>query len=85
MDRSTRSSKHKLFELVPEITQLERSNRKALRKNLFGDEMSSGGNNIPGGNNTTGGIGAGNRNLLLVLRSRHQLNLVVRVEGRSCL
>ena len=56
MDRSTRSSKHKLFELVPEITKLERSNRKAVRKNLFGEEMSSGGNNIPGGN------GTGNKN-----------------------
>ena len=35
---------------MPEITQLERSNRKeALKKKLFGEEMSSGGNN-PGGN-----------------------------------
>ena len=67
MDRSTRSLKHKLFDLVPEITKLERSNRKALRKNLFGDEMSSGGNNNPGGNTNTGGgntggNSAGNKN-----------------------
>ena len=50
MDRSTRSSKHKLFEFVPEIAKLERENRKAVKKNLFGDMSVTDGRSTHGGN-----------------------------------
>ena len=53
MDRSTRSSKHKLVEFVPEIAKLERDNRRAVKKNLFGDMSGTGGNGS-GNKNGTG-------------------------------
>ena len=48
MDRSTRSSKHKLLTYVPEITKLERDNQREVKRSLFSDMVKPEELKIPG-------------------------------------